>query len=526
MAKTDLQIVVGATDRASGVLRGIGNTLGGLAKGVALAGIGAATAGIAGLGVVLKQSIAEASAAQEVQAQLGAVLKSTGGIAGVTANMANDLADSLSKVTRYEDEAILSTESLLLTFTNIGKDIFPATTEATLDMATALGTDTKSAAVLLGKALNDPIKGVTALTRVGVKFTEAQRAQIKTLVESGNVMEAQKLILRELAVEFGGSARAAGQTLAGQMDILRNSIGNVKESIGNALLPGLTELATALGPVLIKAAEGFGEWLAQAGPKFATFAKEAGAVATAISQFGLGSPQALQALSDLLGEDWALKIQGFGKAMETIGGWLKTHIPPAVAIGKEQLLSFKTDALDAIAKGAEVGAKWLGDLKTALGLTPEVSGWSGIAGTFRDIAEAIERANDALSTWISRANEALGKLAEGTQNLGGLLGGAPVGGLNLPGVPGYVPPGSQYGRPGFAGGSIWSPGGMALVGERGPELVMLPRGGRVFNADQTRDRAGGRGNITVNVYGATNPQRTAQQVQAGVLRAAHSLGMG
>jgi phage-related minor tail protein len=124
----------------------------------------------------------------------------------------SDLATSISRKTGMDDEAIQSGENLLLTFTNIhnetgrGNQIFTRATRTIADMSAALGQDTKSSAIQLGKALNDPIKGVTALQRVGVSFTQSQRDQIKTLVESGNTLDAQKMILRELRKEFGGSA--------------------------------------------------------------------------------------------------------------------------------------------------------------------------------------------------------------------------------------------------------------------------------------------------------------------------------
>jgi hypothetical protein len=137
-----------------------------------------AAGGIAALGAGLALSISEAMDAQGVQAQLAQVLKSTGGAAGVTADMANDLASSLTSVTRFGDEAILSGENLLLTFTGIGKDVFPAATEVMLDMSQAMGQDLKSSAIQLGKALNDPAEGMTALTRVGVTFTEEQKKQV------------------------------------------------------------------------------------------------------------------------------------------------------------------------------------------------------------------------------------------------------------------------------------------------------------------------------------------------------------
>ena len=102
----------------------------------------------------------------------------------------------------------------------------------------------------LGKALNDPIGGVTALRRVGVQLTDAQEKQIKAFVASGDIMSAQKVILQELQTEFGNSARAAGETFAGKMKILGTQIGNVKEAIGTALLPMLTAAATALANFL------------------------------------------------------------------------------------------------------------------------------------------------------------------------------------------------------------------------------------------------------------------------------------
>lgn len=183
----------------------------------------------------MTSAIEEAGAAETGMAQLDAVLKSTGGAAGVTADMATDLANSLSTVTRFEDDAILSGENMLLTFTNIGKDVFPEATQTILDMSQALGQDLQSSAVQLGKALNDPVAGITALSRVGVTFTDAQRAMIKTMVQSGDIMGAQKLILQELQKEFGGSAEAAGKTFPGALDRLNNTWGNFKETIGTAI---------------------------------------------------------------------------------------------------------------------------------------------------------------------------------------------------------------------------------------------------------------------------------------------------
>ena len=124
-------------------------------------------------------------------AQTNAVLKSTGGVAGVTAQQVDELANSLLRKTGIDDEAIQSAENMLLTFTNVRNvvgdqgNIFDQATTAALDMSTAMGTDLQSAALRVGKALQDPIRGSTALRRVGVLLTKQQEAQIATLVKNG-----------------------------------------------------------------------------------------------------------------------------------------------------------------------------------------------------------------------------------------------------------------------------------------------------------------------------------------------------
>lgn len=203
-------------------------------------------AGVAALGFSIGKMIGDAEESSKVMAQTEAVLKSTGGAAGQSAKSIAEHANALSRLTNFDDEAIQSGQNLLLTFTKIGGDVFPKATETMLDMSAALGQDMKSSATQLGKALNDPIQGISALSRVGVAFTEEQKKQIQVLVESGQTMEAQKIILKELSTEFGGSAKA----IASPFTILKNTLGNVSEALGGKLLPffrlgaiAITELA-------------------------------------------------------------------------------------------------------------------------------------------------------------------------------------------------------------------------------------------------------------------------------------------
>lgn len=171
---------------------------------------------------------------ERAQRQLETVIKSTGGAAGLTAIQLSDMAVALQRVTAYGDETIKGAEALLLTFTRIGSTVFPQALEATMNVATALGTDLNGAALQVGKALNDPILGMTALSRAGIQFTADQKHVVKAMMETGDIVGAQKIILKELENQFGGTARAARGTLGGALSALNEAFGDLFEVNGPA----------------------------------------------------------------------------------------------------------------------------------------------------------------------------------------------------------------------------------------------------------------------------------------------------
>lgn len=197
-------------------------------------------------------SVQSAMDAESAVADLEAVLKSTGGVAGVTLDELTKNAAALQDITKFSDEAVMSAQGMLLTFTNIGKDVFPDATMAALDMAEKFGMDASQAAVTLGKALNDPIAGVSALRRIGVMLTDEQQAQIESFMAVGDIASAQAIIMNELAVEIGGVAEAAGATTQGQFEQFKNKLDDMKEVIGTALIPSLIRLMEAITPLIEK----------------------------------------------------------------------------------------------------------------------------------------------------------------------------------------------------------------------------------------------------------------------------------
>jgi hypothetical protein len=250
--RSDLAKAKGDSAKATGAMGKDTQKFSGMAKAAYLA-IGAAVVGFAATSV---KAFLEA---QKVTAQTEAVLKSTGGQANVTKDDVLNLASGLRDLSGVEDETIQSGINMLLTFREIrnevgaGNDVFDQATEATLNLSVAMGKDMQSSAILVGKALNDPIGGLTALKKAGIQFTESQKETIKSLVEAGDVMGAQKIVLKELETQFGGSAKAAGETFAGQLKILKSQFGDIQESVGKFIVSGLTPLVSGFvnlpGPI-------------------------------------------------------------------------------------------------------------------------------------------------------------------------------------------------------------------------------------------------------------------------------------
>ena len=184
---------------------------------------------------------------QKVAKQTEAVLKSTGAQAWETADAVGDLANEISRKTGIDDEAIQSAQNWLLTFKKVrneageGNDVFDRTTRTMIDLSVAMGGDAKQAANLLGKALNDPVKGISALTRVGVTFSASQKEQIKQLAEQNDLLGAQKIILDEVESQVKGSAEAQ----ATAYDKAKVSAGNLAETVGGLLAPAVETAANA-----------------------------------------------------------------------------------------------------------------------------------------------------------------------------------------------------------------------------------------------------------------------------------------
>jgi hypothetical protein len=220
------------------VLRGVGRGLIIFAKAAAVA---AAAVGV-GLVLALRHGVKGLKEQAKVTAQTVQTLESTGNAAKTTADEIRALTESLERKSGVDADTIQVGSNLLLTFKNIrnevgaNNDIFNRAQETALDMSIVFGTNMKEAAIQLGKALDDPTRGVAALRRSGISFTKSQQETIKSLVESGDILKAQKMILEEIETQVGGSAEAYGKTLPGQIDRANRAFEVLTETLAGPLL--------------------------------------------------------------------------------------------------------------------------------------------------------------------------------------------------------------------------------------------------------------------------------------------------
>lgn len=176
----------------------------------------------------VSQSVKEYQQFTSAQRIFAETLRVTGAEAWTTADALNAMAEEFQNTTNYTDDEIMQLQTVLLGFKNITGDTFKEASQAVLDMATVMGMDLTNAVQTVGKALDDPVKGLGSLARQGFQFSEAEKQMLEDMVAVGDIAKAQKIILDELNTTYGGasvSGANAGKQLKNQWDDLRKAIG-------------------------------------------------------------------------------------------------------------------------------------------------------------------------------------------------------------------------------------------------------------------------------------------------------------
>ena len=336
---------VGALGQTEAAGKRLGSQMGDLGKkaGLALAGIGVSA------GYMASRFVSAAYESQKVMKQTEAIIKATGEAAGMTAKEVGNLATTLSNKTGIDDEQIQTSLNMLLTFKKVrneagkGNDVFNRAAGLMLDLGSVFGS-TDSAAMQLGKALSDPVKGISALRRAGIDFTESQKEQIKSLAESGKTLEAQKIILAEVESQVGGTAAAS----ATAMDRMKVAIGNTEEALGTLLLPAVEGFANLMTSKVLPAVQSFTDFVDRKG--FAETMRVIGqAIADAtpavLEQLGLFIERAVAWISDT---GLPLLRDALLKAGTAFVEWIEPQILPMLSKLGDFTLAISTWIRDSV----------------------------------------------------------------------------------------------------------------------------------------------------------------------------------
>jgi hypothetical protein len=289
------------------------------------AAIGAAAFG-AGIAVFGKKAIEAGEAAATSNARIAQINESMGLFGDSTKQVTDRLikyAQATARSTGVDQNQIKLTQAKLLTFNKLARSAgklggsFDRATKAAVDMASAGFGSAENNAVQLGKALNDPIKGVTALTKSGITFTAQEKEKIKTLVESNRMLEAQELVLKAIETQVGGTAEAT----ANDTDKMKVAFSQVSERVGIALLPILSKLTSFLIDTLIPAAE---------------------KVVKIFNKEGLGG--VLRRLGDFIQDAIPPALTALGNFLQAVGSWIVNTGAPLlvekIGVLKDRLTSW------------------------------------------------------------------------------------------------------------------------------------------------------------------------------------------
>jgi hypothetical protein len=435
-----------------------------------------AAAALAALGVAAKGAIAAGEAAATANARIAQINKSMGLFGDTTAAVNErliDYANVTARATGIDQNSIKATQAKLLTFGELAKTAdkvggsFDRATKAAIDLAAAGFGEAESNAVQLGKALQDPIKGITALAKAGVTFTEQEKEKIKTLVESGKHLEAQQMVLAAIEKQVGGTAEAT----ANDSDKMKVAFSQVSESIGLILLPLFAQLSKVLIKVADFASKNSMAIVILGGvigtlaasillANFAMKAYAAGKLAVAAATFVAGKAQ--------LFFNAALLANPIGLVVVAIAALVAAFV---IAYNKSE--TFR-NAVNALFNGIKTG------------VIASVEFIKGYLNTVMNFYKSIF--NGIAKLW----NNSVGKLSFTAPSWIPGLGGK---GFSVPQIP-------MLGD----GGIVTRPT-LAMIGERGPEAVI------------PLNRSGGMGNITVNVMGGLSTSAEIGQAVVNAIRA-------
>jgi hypothetical protein len=245
-----------SSQKASGGFGDLGSSITKVIPGIGLlaTGFAAVTKAVqAGIQFV-KESIKVYQEYAQVSARVDAVLRSTGAAAWTTTGQLQETANALGTMSGQTETDIVRMQSVLLGFRSITGNVFNDTQQAIIDMTAVMGGDLASAANTMGKALDDPVTGMTALNRMGFAFGETEKKLAQQFEDAGNHAAAQRVVLDEVMKTYNGAAAASNNATLGASK-LSSAMEDLKRGLGEGFSPALNKVQTFFAGIVQAAAD-------------------------------------------------------------------------------------------------------------------------------------------------------------------------------------------------------------------------------------------------------------------------------
>jgi hypothetical protein len=433
--KLQVDVDVKNADKLQGLGAGLQRTGANLTKFVTLPLLGVAGA-----------ATAMALEAEKSGAKLTAAFKNMGKTSGKSLEELQAQAVKLGEATTFDDEGIMEAQAALLTFGAVSGEAFDRALQGALDYAAATGTDAVAATKTFGKALADPEAGLARLARAGIVFTDAQKEQVKTLVEAGDTLGAQEVILAGIEQRYAGVNAELQATSAGQAAQAFEDLTNAGEDLGAIFLPAIAAVAqkvselarffTSLDPAVQQTIVTIGLLLAAIGPAAFVIGKMVTAFKGVIVVFNLLK------VAMLTNPFTALAVAVAAIAFLIISNW-------------DAIWKFLKETWAAITKALSGVVKFFTDAWNGL-VKATTDAWNAVVGIIKGVINGIIDVINGLFGFLNGIQIGIPEINVGPVHVGG--------GVIDPFNIGLIPHLEH-------GGIIDSPT-LALIGESGPEAVV------------------------------------------------------
>ena len=461
---------------------------------------------------VAKEFIGAFAEEQAAVSRLTTAMKAHGDFTPELLKRYADLGAEFQRTTRFSDDAIASTQAMLVQVGGVMPGQMQQALTAITNLAAGMGPQVgglEGATLLVAKAFAG---GGEHLGKLKILLGDA--------VQPGADMAE---VLDAINKKFGGQAAADRATAIGQYAALNNQMSDFKERIGELLLTGLTPLANAF---------------AQLPESAQTFLVGAAVIGTALAPLAVTFASVVTSLNVLV----PLLSVGFVAAVSAVAAPIA--VVTATVVGLYLVFKNWSTIVD-FARGVYEGVKlwlvdkfndlvvWIGDKVGAVtgifkGMYDKVVGHSIVPDMISGIREEFSKLGTAMEVPAQKTTAAVTGMffdmqTQSLRSVRALVAGTSdfvIAGQE--GLSAYL-----HGVSGFraAGGPVTS-GSAYVVGERGPEVFVPESAGQILAAG-----AGGGGrtiiNIPITINGSvlSSPTEIARVIGAAVMQSLRGAGV-